>query len=375
MNMESGEKPFFKKIAIIGIGLLGGSIARSAKKHGLVGSVSGCGRNCARLDYALAKGIADSVTTEPSEAVTDTDLVIVCTPVGMIPGMLSRIAGSLAPRTIVTDVGSTKTNIVRAGERVLPDSVSFVGCHPMAGSEASGVEASADTLFENALCVLTSSEGTNITALNRLERFWEALRTRVMIMSPEEHDLLVAVSSHLPHIVAVSLVQCVADISERHEKAIPLLAGGFRDTTRIASGSADMWRDICVENREYIARVIDRFGASLGELSGAVRNSDTEALERIFADARRFREEVPARGRGILDAETEILVDVADRPGVIGEITGALGESSINIRNINVRHVRELRGGTLSIILEKAADIDKAVRILTDRGFSVSEGK
>jgi len=373
--MESGEKPIFNKIAIIGIGLLGGSIARSAKKNGLVESVSGCGRNRARLDYALANGIADCVTVEPSEAVAGADLVVICTPVGMIPDMLSRIAGSLDPKTIVTDVGSTKTNIVRAGESIMPAGVYFVGCHPMAGSEASGVEASTDTLFENALCVLTSSEGTNINALNRLERFWEALRARVMIMSPEEHDLLVAVSSHLPHIVAVSLVRCVADISERHEKAIPLLAGGFRDTTRIASGSADMWRDICVENREYIASVIEKFGASLGELSDAVRNGDTAALESIFADARRFREEVPARGRGILEAETEIFVDVTDRPGVIGEITGALGESSINIRNINVRHVRELRGGTLSIILEKAADIDSAIRILAARGFSVSEGK
>ncbi|MFA6451547.1 MAG: prephenate dehydrogenase [bacterium] len=369
--MNNTEKPYFKHIAIIGIGLLGGSIARTAKKYELVGSVTGCGRNKARLEYALANGIADRVTTDPEEAVRGADLVIVCTPVGLIPDILKRIAGSLEPKTIVTDVGSTKAQIVRAGESAMPEGVSFVGCHPMAGSEESGVEASTDTLFENALCVLTSSDKTNIIALEKLERFWKTLRARVMIMPPDEHDLLVAVASHLPHMVAVALVRSVADITGRHEKALPLLAGGFRDTTRIASGSADMWRDICLENREYIAKVIGQFGTSLNEISEAVLRGDSASLTEIFDSARRFREELPAKGRGILEPENEIFVDVADRPGVIGEITGALGLASINIRNINVQHVRELRGGALSIILEKADDIERAVVTLTERGFTV----
>jgi prephenate dehydrogenase len=370
---NNAEKPYFNRIAIIGIGLLGGSIARTARKNGLAGGVTGCGRKKERLEYALANGIADRVTHDPREAVRGADLVVVCTPVGLIPEMLKSIAGGIEQRAIVTDVGSTKANIVRAGESLMPEGVSFVGCHPMAGSEESGVEASTDTLFENALCVLTSSDKTNLTALEKLERFWKTLRARVMIMAPDEHDLLVAVSSHLPHMVAVSLVSCVADITGRHEKALPLLAGGFRDTTRIASGSADMWRDICLENREYIGNVIERFGVSLNELADAVRRGDAPALTGIFDSARRFREEVPAKGRGILEPENEIFVDVADRPGVIGEITGALGIASINIRNINVQHVREMRGGTLSIILEKAGDIERAIEILIERGFTVRE--
>lgn len=367
------ESKMFETISIIGIGLLGGSIAKTAKKYGLVGSVTGCGRRRERLEYALRNGIADRVEADPEKAVRGADLVVVCTPVGMIPEMLERISPSLEPKAIVTDVGSTKTVIVRAAEKVLPDSVSFVGGHPMAGSEETGIEASTDMLFENALCVLTSSGGTNIGALNRLERFWEALKAKVMIMSPEEHDLLVACSSHLPHIVAVSLVRCVAGLSEDHKKVLPLLAGGFRDTTRVASGSSEMWRDICVANGEFIASVIDKFGESMKEIAEAVRNGDAGALSGIFDGAREFRDTLPSRGRGILAPENEIIVDVADRPGVIGEITGALGVAGINIRNINVQHVRELRGGTLSIILEKQDDIPRAIKALLDRGFTARE--
>lgn len=371
--MSINENPYFDRIAIIGIGLLGGSIARAAKKHCMAGSVVGCGRNEERLRFALENGIADAVEKDPVKAVAGADLVIICTPVRTIPDMLRGIAGSLVHRAIVTDVGSTKTAIVREGESLMPDGVSFVGCHPMAGSEESGVEASTDTLFENAICVLTSSERTNLAALEKLDRFWRAMRARVMIMSPEEHDLLVAASSHLPHVVAYSLVRCVADVAGRHEKVLPLLAGGFRDTTRIASSSTDMWRDICMENSEFIANMMVRFGDTFKELAAAVRSGDAVALDTFFSDAKKFREELPAKKRGILEPENEIIVDVADRPGVIGEITGALGVAEINIRNINVQHVRELRGGTLSIILEKADDIPRAIEKLISLGFTARE--
>jgi prephenate dehydrogenase len=365
----------FETISIIGLGLLGGSIAKTARKYGLVGSVVGCGRRPERIEYALKNGIADRVEREPEKAVAGADLVVVCTPVGMIPEMIERIAARLDAKSIVTDVGSTKTSIVKAAERVLPKEVSFVGGHPMAGSEESGIEASTDVLYENALCVLTSSEGTNIVALNRLARFWEALRARVMIMPPEEHDLLVACSSHLPHMVAVSLVRCVAALSGNHEKVLPLLAGGFRDTTRIASGNSEMWRDICMANGDCIAAALDEFGDSMREVAAAVRNGDGDALSRIFEQAKRFRDEVPARGRGILAPENELIVDVADRPGVIGEITGELGKAGVNIRNINVQHVREMRGGTLSIILEKQDDTARAIKTLAAAGFTASSSE
>jgi prephenate dehydrogenase len=366
------DKPYFSKMAILGVGLLGGSIAKTAKKNGMVSRVSGHGRNPQRISYAIKNGIIDEAAESPEEAVGGADLVIVCTPVGLISETIERISGRLEPGAIVTDVGSTKATIVKNAEAVLPDSVSFVGGHPMAGSEESGVEASTDTLFENALCVLTSSDRTNISALNRMARFWEAMRSQAMIMSPEEHDLLVAASSHLPHMVAVALTRCVAGISTDREKVLPLLAGGFRDTTRIASGSADMWRDICLTNPEFIGAVMEKFARTMTEVAEAVRGCEPERLERLFADAKNFRDGLPAKGRGILAPASEILVDVSDRPGVIGEITLALGEAGINIRNINVQHVREMRGGTLSLILEKASDMESAAKILSDKGFTTT---
>jgi len=240
----------------------------------------------------------------------------------------------------------------------------------MAGSEESGVEAASDTLFENAICVLTSSEKTNLAALDRLESFWQAMKAKVMIASPREHDLLVAASSHLAHMVAVALTRCVSDLSRQNEKVIPLLAGGFRDTTRVASGSPEMWRDICVENREFIVEMVKSFINSMQETSVLIERGDLDDLIDHFTDAKQFRDEMPARGVGILEPVNELLVDVSDRPGVIGEIATTLGARNINLRNINVQHVRELRGGTLSIILEKAEDMDEAMRLLNGRGFS-----
>mgnify|MGYP001253912689 CR=1 FL=1 len=359
----------FDHISIIGLGLLGGSIAKTARKLGIVKKVTGCGRNDSRLEYAVNNGIADKVTKNPVDAVKGADLVFICTPVGTIPGIIENISGYLNPGCIVSDVGSTKQEIVEKAESCLPRNVNFIGCHPMAGSEESGIEAATDCLFENAICVLTSSEKTNITALNKLSNLWETFKSRVMILTPEEHDHLVAASSHLPHMVAVSLVNCISDIAEENDKVLPLLAGGFRDTTRIASGSSEMWMDICRENKDYIIPLIDKYISSLKEISCVIsENSDDKLLKR-FVIAKEFRDELPEKGKGVLDSDNEIIVDVADRPGVIGEITCALGKEGINIRNINVRHVRELSGGTLSLIIEKSEDMEKAVSILEGSGL------
>jgi len=363
-------EPMFEKAAILGLGLLGGSLAKAGKKLGLIGAVAGCGRTEKRLEFALANGIADTIHKDPAEAVRGAGLVVVCTPVGTAPAMLEAIAPHLEKGALVTDVGSTKRKIVERAEAVLPESVYFVGGHPMAGSENSGVEAATDTLFENAICALTSSSGTNMMALNRLEKFWTALKAKVLVVSPAEHDLLVAASSHLPHMVAVALTRCVAGVSENYEKVIPLLAGGFRDTTRIASGSPEMWRDICLENRESIAAVLEDFIRTASETAELIKRGDSAELAAHLSRAKTFRDELPSRGRGILEPVHEILVDVSDKPGIIGEIATTLGRNHINLRNINVQHVREFQGGTLSVILEKDADIDRAISLLKERGFA-----
>lgn len=363
----------FDQVAIIGLGLLGGSLARAMRLRGLAKRITGCGRSPKRMQFALDHGIADAVDADPVVAAENADLVVIATPVTVIPDILKSLRGHLKAGAIVTDVGSTKIEIVRVAEELLPDNVHFVGGHPMAGSEDYGIEASTDTLFENALCVLTSSARTDIHTLQRLQNLWEALHCRVMILTPEEHDLLVAAASHLPHIVAVNLVRSIEGISLEHEKILPLLAGGFRDTTRVASGSPEMWRDICIANRRQIGAVLDRFAEAFRDTAGIMIDGDPERIERLFKDAKRFRDELPERGRGALISEFEILVDAVDRTGVIGEIASALGRAGVNIRNINVQHMREMGGGVIRLTLEKEPDVDRAVSVLRDAGFTARQ--
>ncbi|MEW5944930.1 MAG: prephenate dehydrogenase [bacterium] len=361
----------FEKIAIIGIGLLGGSLARALRAAGAAGKISATGRNPDRLAYALQEKIADETKKTPLETAADADLVIVSTPVKTIPAVLEEILPALKYNAIVTDVGSTKVEITSVGDRIFPaGGPFFVGGHPMAGSEDSGVEASRGNLFENALCVLTPTERTDPGALERVKKLWEAARAKVLVMPPHRHDLLVAAASHLPHLVAVSLTKCISEIGERHEQLFPLLAGGFRDTTRIASGSPEVWRDICLTNRDPILETARGFLKVMSELTETLSSDAGENLERLFESAKSFRDAIPERGKGALFPNYEVLVDAADRPGVIGEIATSLGAAGINIKNIHVRHVRELRGGAIALTLESEKDVDRALELLKKTGFN-----
>lgn len=359
----------FQRASVIGLGLLGGSLARAMKDNGLVSEIAGYGRTPERLDYARSNGIADFVTRDAAEAVRGADFVVIATPVGLIPSLLDQLSLHIEPGAVVIDVGSTKQGIVAHAEDVLPQGVHFVGCHPMAGSETSGVEAASPILFENALCVVTPSARTEVSAAERVVRLWEALKARVLVMTPLEHDLLVAASSHLPHLVAVSLCKTIDGLSADNEKILPLLAGGFRDTTRVASGSPEMWRDILLSNKIPIRNVLDRFSMTLDRLKERLDKSDPDELISLFTSAKDFRDTIPQRGLGAMESDYEIVVDVVDRPGVLGEITTALGQAEINIKNMNIRHVRDFGGGTLLLILEKENDMDRAIALLNSQGF------
>lgn len=361
---------FFEKVSILGLGLLGGSMARAMKARGLCGIVTGLGRTPERLSYALANGIADVAVTDPETAVRGADLVVVATPVGLIPDMLDAIAPHIKPGVVVIDVGSTKVSVVEHAERVLPESAHFVGCHPMAGSENIGVEASTEILFENALCVVCAAARTEVSSLKRVETLWTELGARALVMSPQEHDLLVAGASHLPHVVAVSLCRTLAAMCDDNEKVAPLLAGGFRDTTRVASGSPEMWRDIVMANTLPISNVLDQFAKKLDEVRACIARANPDELMNMFTDSKNFRDRIPQRGMGALESEHRIIADVADRPGVLGDIAGALGRAGINLRNMNIQHVRELGGGTLMIVLEKEQDINRALALLGELGFT-----
>jgi prephenate dehydrogenase len=248
-----------KRLSIIGVGLLGGSIGLAAKSAAMGCRVVGYGHRPSTLEKALASGAIDEAANTPAEAVSGADLVILCTPVGLFRQNLTDIAPGLARGAIVTDVGSTKRAVVQAAAEVLPKHAKFVGSHPMAGSEKRGVEFARADLFCGARCILTPDPSTDAGALEAVDRFWQALGMSTTRLSPDEHDRLVCEISHLPHALAASLVTMQQDV------ALPLAGKGFLDATRIASGDGGLWRDIFLDNRDNLAVAMKNFRGTLDE--------------------------------------------------------------------------------------------------------------
>ena len=273
-------------VAILGLGLLGGSISLVARKKGLASRAVGWShRETTRLT-ALEKGVIDECHPTPQEAVAKADLVILCTPVGAMPQLLEMIAGSLKPGAIVTDVGSTKRSVVAAAERLLAAANPFVGSHPMAGSERNGIGAADAGLFDDRLCILAPNERTDAKALADVEEFWRDLGMRTTHLSPGEHDRLLADASHLPHLIAAALV------SIQEDRAISVAGPGFKDTTRIAAGDAALWRDIFLDNREGVIRSIDLFMAGLQTYRTALQAGDGSRIESLLAAASERRKKM-----------------------------------------------------------------------------------
>jgi prephenate dehydrogenase len=262
----------FKRLSILGVGLLGGSIGLAVEKLTSGGEIIGYGHRPATLDAAVRSGAIDRGTTSAADAVSDADLVILCTPVGLFRPLLQEIAGSLKAGAIVTDVGSTKRSVVGLAEELLPAGVHFVGSHPMAGSEKRGVTFARADLFAGALCILTPTDRTNPGALAKVENFWSELGMRTKRLSPNDHDRLVCDISHLPHAVAASLVAMQSD------EALELAGKGFQDTTRVAAGDAGLWRDILLDTADCVKSSIARLRLQLDELEKRLDPKHGQAL-------------------------------------------------------------------------------------------------
>ena len=280
----------FRRLTIIGVGLIGGSLARVCRKKGLADELVGVGRGRKNLELAVELGVIDRWSHEVEEGVDGADGVVLATPMGTIIPLAKRMAPHIEAGCLVTDVGSTKASVVEPLERLLQPSAAFVGGHPIAGTEKSGVEASFETLFEGFPCILTPTDRTDTEALARVQSLWEACGMSVVCMDPDTHDTLMAGVSHLPHMVAYALIHTVTGLSSNDHDAVAYSAGGFRDFTRIAASDPTMWRDICLTNREPLLAMIDRFSGSLAELREAIEGADGEAMQELFAAARRIRE-------------------------------------------------------------------------------------
>jgi len=280
----------FRKITLAGVGLLGGSLGLAVKQRGLAVKVDGLVRRSAGIAECNKLGVVDYATRDPLRAVEDADLVVMCTPLARMREVLQQMLPALKRGAILTDVGSVKSSVVRELQPLVAEAGGyFVGSHPMAGAEKAGPSAARADLFVNAVCVVTPTTGSSPEAVDRVEDFWRAVGGRPLRMTPELHDDLVGRSSHLPHVVAAELANYVLSPAHPKQQAM-LCANGFRDTTRIASGSPEMWRDIALANRKNLARVLGVFVEDLQEFKLALENGDEKLVEEFFEKAKQRRD-------------------------------------------------------------------------------------
>ena len=280
----------FERVCLIGVGLEGGSLALNLKKRGLARQVVGVARREETLARIRDLGLADEATDDPCAGVRNADLVVFCTPVGAYAEIADRISGDLMPGAIVSDVGSVKQAAIRDIGPAIPDGVHFVPGHPVAGTEHSGPDAAFLELFEDRYVILTPPPGTDEGAVAKLRALWEACGSMVEEMDPQHHDKVLAITSHLPHLIAYTIVATAADLEEStRREVIRYSASGFRDFTRIAASDPVMWRDIFLNNREAVLEILQRFSEDLTALQRAIRWGEGENLEKVFARTREIR--------------------------------------------------------------------------------------
>lgn len=283
-------KPYFQRVALIGVGLIGGSLARALKKHQLCGVISGYARKVEELEKAIDLGVIDEYASSIADTVKGADLVIIAVPMSAFPVVFADMALSINDDTIITDVGSAKASVIEAAKTAfgeLPEGL--IPGHPIAGTEKSGVEASFDSLFENKRVILTPTDNSSKEALTQVFQMWQAVGSEVVTMTAEHHDQVLAATSHLPHVLAFSLVETLGKMHE-HSEIFRYAAGGFRDFTRIASSDPQMWHDICLANRDALLVMLERFSGDLAQMSDAIRSGDGEYLKQVFIRAKQARD-------------------------------------------------------------------------------------
>ena len=280
----------FGKMTIIGVGLLGASLAKACKERGLVEEVAGYGRNRENLEKARALKIIDHCPADLAEAVKDADLIVLCTPVTTIIPLIQNMIARIRPGALITDVGSVKEPIVKEAEKLVPKGVFFVGSHPIAGGENSGLEASTANLYQGAKCIVTPTDKTNNSALEKISALWQAVGMQIINLSAEEHDFVFGAVSHLPHIVVYALMNTLGALRTQDDREVTAFSGaGLKDITRIASSDPVMWRDICLSNRNHSLDLIDRFQNKLDEIRSTIEKGDGEGLKEEFMAANKYR--------------------------------------------------------------------------------------
>lgn len=353
----------------IGLGLIGGSIARALKQNRNDIRILACDVNSDTLQLALSEQIADAVYSAPCEAFGACDFIFLCAPVAHNDANLLEIIKYKKESCVLTDVGSVKTPIFRHIESLgLTDC--FIGGHPMAGSERFGFANSKASLLENAYYIMTPGKGVPADKIETFRGLIESMGAIPLLVDCEKHDYVTAAVSHLPHVIASSLVNLVRDHDDENGLMKSIAAGGFKDITRIASSSPVMWQQICLTNTVNISGLLQDYIDSLTQIKEKLDNQNPEALYHFFDEARLYRDSFIDVGSGPIKKVYSIRVDIPDQAGTIAAVSTLLALNGINIKNIGIVHNREVEEGVLRIEFYQEDSIEKAVKILTERGYT-----
>lgn len=365
LDAPDGRAGPIRRLAIVGCGLIGGSLALATADLDGVERVAVTDRDPDVRDRAAGLGSPVTVTADLAQAVRGAELVVIAVPVPSIVACAREAVPWMDRGAILTDVGSVKSNVVRKVEGLRPRDVHYIGGHPMAGSERSGLEAASALLFQGATYILTPTRQADTGAFNRLSALLRRIGARVLAIEPELHDRAVAAVSHLPQLVASLLM---ANAGAQVEGTLAVAAGGFRDVTRVASSDPDLWLGILRGNRQAVLEALDAFGHRLSELRDAIAGDRWTAVGELLADARRMRAALVSKHvAGML---VDVVVPVTDRPGSLAEVTTALGEAGINVEDLSVRHASEGARGALVIAIAGEGEARRACRILAARGYA-----
>ncbi|NUM33049.1 MAG: prephenate dehydrogenase [Candidatus Brocadiae bacterium] len=359
-----------KRITIIGLGLMGGSLAKALKTRVPVREIFAVDCSLEPINQAIAEGVIDKGFHSMESPVLESDIIFICTPIKKTFEYINQMEGKVNKNCIITDIGSTKDDIIKYINKMLNPPV-FIGGHPMTGTEKTGYSFSVAHLFENAYYILTPSKTTTPESIRLMTYIIHAIGAIPITLESDHHDAIVGTISHVPHIIASALVHLVKD-SDRSEGLMKLLAaGGFKDITRIASSGAEMWENIVLSNKDEIKGILQSFLQIIQKFGHFLDQEESGKVYEFFKNAKHYRDSFPCTRKGTIPPLFEIAVDVMDKPGILGKIATLLGNNHINIKNMNISNSREGEQGCLRITLPCNDSMDKAYYLLNIEGYKV----
>ncbi len=358
------------QIGFIGLGLIGGSIAKAVRRVHPDAKLIAYNRTQEVLNQAIRDGVIDEAAWDITAAFGSCDYIFLCVPVVTMRSFLKQLKGIIGPDTILTDVGSTKGDIHRAVSELGLDAC-FIGGHPMAGSEKTGYKYASDRLIENAWYILTPGGEVPIDKVSAFSEFVRSLGALPLLLTYEEHDYITAAVSHVPHVVSAALVNMVHDLDGREEYMRTIAAGGFKDITRISSSSPQMWEEICLANADKICTVLESFTRKLTDFRFAIRNGNREKLRLYFTRSRDYRDSFSDEAKGPIRRDFRLYMDITDEAGAIAEVASVLADEHISLKNIGIVHNRDFDKGVLRVEFYEDETLKRAVNVLKQKDYRV----